>query len=1106
MSKILPRFAKVFLFTCVLLSLATISRASHIVGMDLYYTWVSGNTYKITLVAYGDCASATLTTAYAALPTNTPQICILDGNTNYTSINLTNVPDSTREITPVCPADSLNTACHVPTSAIPGIKQFVYTGTITLPYTSAHWRFLFNGDMQSGTYLAGRAAAITNVLSGTTTELIDTLDNLTDHNSSPRLTVVPTPFFSLNASDNYNPGAVDPDGDSLSFSLVPGMGNSSSGTSCTISGWVNYVGTYSATNPLGTLPGSFSFNQQTGQISFIPNILQRSLVVYNVEEYRSGYMIGTSQREMTFLVLADSGAAPSGGLDSASNGVIDDSVHFHICSNNGPFNITIHGHDTDATLHITLSATGLPASASFNVVNNGTNHPVGTFSWTSTGITPGFYTFYLNFEDNHCPLQHTQTLAYTVEILPIPSISYTLISPATCAGNAVVSVVPGGDGSPWTVTTVNGSGVVIDSLPGLMGAFMDTLAPGNDTLIVYSALSTFCNNATPLIIAPATFVTPTAAHVNPSYCGMNDGSITLSGLNPGELDTIKYNFNGVAQTPVVALASASGTATLTDLCAGPYTNVRVVYGVCSSPPVNVTLANPIFDIGYAAIVQNPSECGVSDGIIQIHGLHPGQTDTLRYDLGGVPQTPVVAYVGVDSTITLSGLAAGAYSNFAVNTMGACPNSPAGCVATLATTLTLVAPPITPNFTFQELLGCRQDTVIFTNTSTPATGLYFHWFFDDGTTDTLRNPVHIYYPVGPTIYTVTLLATNTHCTDSVKIPVSFTNVVHAAFATNPTTAVCQGDTIKFINNSTGINDTYAWSFGNGHADTAKTPYQIYANTGSYTVTLIATDYIPCHDTVSQVVQVDSNSAVSIRATDTVFCRGGQSTFTGIYTLIGLTNVIWDFGDGTSLVNANPAVHSFDITGDLTLTLITQYRACPADTVTRSLRIYPYPNIYLGPDSSMCPGGNAISLYDNINGSNPAASWVWSNGATTPGITVTAPGTYSAAVSIDGCASHDTVIVYNDCYVEFPNVFTPNGDGLNDYFFPRQLLTRGLTTFKMDIYNRWGQLIYTTTSTTGEGWDGKFNDAAQPAGVYIYVIDATFKDGQSEHRQGNITLIR
>ena len=1116
MLKISSCFFRNLLLTGVFLLCGLAAKASHIVGMDLSYQWISGNTYKITLVAYGDCGSAaaftpTSSAPYYTLFSATPRICIYDGNTSVGNLTLNIIPDSTREITPVCPADTANTQCHNLSSTIPGIKKFVYTGTYTLPHTSTHWRFLFLGYMGAGVSPAGRATSITNIITtpNTVTELVDTLNNSFRNNTSPDLTIVPTPYFCLGAADNYNSGAVDPDGDSLSFFLVSGEGTSSGGTSsCTPSGAVTYVAPYTGSAPLGTVPGSFVFDQLTGQVSFTPNILQRALVCYNIEEYHHDTLMGTSQREMTFLVLTCTNTAPKGGLTTATNGTVDDSTHFHICLNNGPFSVNANATETDTTNQITMSATGLPAGSSFTVANNGTNHPLATFSWTSTGVTPGFYTFYVNYTDNNCPLSGSQTLAFTVEILPIPTVSYTIISPATCAAPAVISVAPGGLGTPWTVVVHSPTGTTLDSVLTPTNV-LDTLVPGHDTFIVYSSLSSFCNTVLPFTIAPATFVSPTATFTNPTYCGNNDGTITLSSLDANELDTIKYTYNGVVQPPVVVFTSDTGTTTLTDLCAGPYTNITVSWGHCTTTPIGpLVLDNPAFTMNYIELVQNPTKCGFNDGIIKIHGLHPGQTDTLRYSLGGVPQTPVVTYVGLDSIITISGLGAGTYTSFIANTQGACPNSPAGCTSNVLGPVTLVAPPISPAFTDIVHLGCKQDTVYFTNGSTPASDLTYHWYYGDGTTDTATNPTHIYYPPGPVTYTVTLVITNTHCVDSVKETVNFTNIVHASFTENPTVAVCQGSTITFSNASTGIGNSYVWNFGNGttSTSTSATLSEVYNNTGVYTVTLVATDYIPCRDTVQQLVYVDSNTAISILASDTVLCRGGQVTFTGLYTNIGLTNVVWDFGDGSSLLNVNPAVHSFNTVGDLTVTLTATYRSCPTATVTRPMRIYPYPNIYLGPDTAICPGGDAIPLQDNINAGNPLASWVWSDGTTGSGIMVTSAGYYMATVSIYGCETSDTVWVQNDCYVEYPNVFTPNGDGVNDYFFPRQLLSRGLTSFKMDIYNRWGQLIYETTSTDGRGWDGRFNGVDQPEGAFIYMIDATFKDGQKEHRNGNVTLIR
>jgi gliding motility-associated-like protein len=191
----------------------------------------------------------------------------------------------------------------------------------------------------------------------------------------------------------------------------------------------------------------------------------------------------------------------------------------------------------------------------------------------------------------------------------------------------------------------------------------------------------------------------------------------------------------------------------------------------------------------------------------------------------------------------------------------------------------------------------------------------------------------------------------------------------------------------------------------------------------------------------------------------------------------------------------------------MTTTVAYRACPSATVTRNVTVLPQPQIYLGPDTSLCPGGTPLVLADMVHNANAALyDWIWNTGAATPAITVSGPGVYVASVSYGGCSAVDSVVVKNDCYIDLPNVFTPNADGTNDYFNPRDYLAKGLKTFNMDIYNRWGQLIFHTDQTSGSGWDGSFNNTPQPEGVYIYTISATFNDGQQVDRRGNLTLLK
>jgi gliding motility-associated-like protein len=119
----------------------------------------------------------------------------------------------------------------------------------------------------------------------------------------------------------------------------------------------------------------------------------------------------------------------------------------------------------------------------------------------------------------------------------------------------------------------------------------------------------------------------------------------------------------------------------------------------------------------------------------------------------------------------------------------------------------------------------------------------------------------------------------------------------------------------------------------------------------------------------------------------------------------------------------------------------------------------------------------------------------------------PGKYSLRISNQyGCATTGYVDVHKDCYMDIPNVFSPNGDGINDYFFPRQWLSRNTKRFNMQVYNRWGQVVFETNSLEGRGWDGRFNGIEQAVGVYMYRLEVLFPGGYIEYYDGNVTLVR
>ncbi len=425
----------------------------------------------------------------------------------------------------------------------------------------------------------------------------------------------------------------------------------------------------------------------------------------------------------------------------------------------------------------------------------------------------------------------------------------------------------------------------------------------------------------------------------------------------------------------------------------------------------------------------------------------------------------------------------------------------GCESDRSSAIVTVYDSVIAGFNWDLKYGCKADTVVFTNTSYQATN--YVWDFGDGASSISKDPTHIY--LWQDVNTVKLFARSATCIDSSIQTIDMVHPIKAQFVSD-TDLICQGSAINFTDLSVGTTLSYTWYFGDGATSNSASPAHTYPRTGVYKVMEVITDFVPCMDTAYKVVSVDTISPLSISVTDTVICTGTYITFTGNYSSIGNTGITWSMGNGDSIKDENPVRYGYGTVGTFIITAKALYRVCPEPSASRSVTVIPPPVISLGPDTTICKGSQALVLADRINAGKAGATWSWNTGANTSSISVTEPGTYIATVTIDGCEAQGSVKVDNDCYMNVPNVFTPNGDGLNDYFYPRQYLTSGLSGFKMSIYNRWGVLIFETNALKGAGWDGKFNNTDQPSGVYVYIIDATFKDGQKEHHQGNVTLLR
>jgi gliding motility-associated-like protein len=410
--------------------------------------------------------------------------------------------------------------------------------------------------------------------------------------------------------------------------------------------------------------------------------------------------------------------------------------------------------------------------------------------------------------------------------------------------------------------------------------------------------------------------------------------------------------------------------------------------------------------------------------------------------------------------------------------------------------------LTPSIQPQLHLGCSQDSVKFyAQNGSGDTPSNYAWSFGDGAVSSQKNPFHIYAAQG--IYPVKLVVEKNGCKDSVTYNVDLTHSFSAKFYADD--SACTAQLVSLLNqsptpiNTTIVNTNVIW--GDGTIDNQLT--HTYTTPGNYTIIFILTDAIGCKDSFSRSITVVNSPFVVFNTSQDVICIGQPIVF---LDSVSNTNTFdWNFGDGNSLYDVHNPAHLFDLPGNFTVTLTGRNSVCLTPTnFTKNITVNPYPQVNLGSDTAICSGlTGSILLTNNF----PATgSYLWNTGETTNSILVNTPNHYWLQVSNGNCATTDSVWVKNDCYINIPNSFSPNNDGLNDYFIPREILSSGLLLFKMSIYNRWGEKIYYTDKIDGKGWDGKYNNKPQESGVYIYSMDVVFKNGLRKNFTGNVTLLK
>jgi hypothetical protein len=367
--------------------------ATHLAGCDLTYQCLGGNDYLITLSFYRDCSGIAVEPSYDLYFTS---------SCGTFTVNLPMLSGYPVEITPTCPTQI--TTCSG--GLLYGVQLYVYQKQITLVPCS-DWQISFSGSARNSS----------NNLTGQQNWYIPALMNnlAAPCNTSPQFANLPVTVICQGQTFCYYNNAIDPDGDSLVYSLVtPFQG---AGTP------VSYQGGYSATNPLPSIP-PVSIDTVTGQICMTPTSNFIATTAVRVEEWRSINGVPTLicyvTRDMQINIVSCTNYLPTlAGINPvATQYNVNDTTYTMIACLGDTIDFDVYPYDQDTTQNLTLTNyNGIPGST-FTVTNDSTPNAVGHFHWVPTpGINSNIpQCFLVNVKDDNCPYLGQQTFLYCINV------------------------------------------------------------------------------------------------------------------------------------------------------------------------------------------------------------------------------------------------------------------------------------------------------------------------------------------------------------------------------------------------------------------------------------------------------------------------------------------------------------------------------------------------------------------------------------------------------------------------------------------------------------------------------------------------------------------
>jgi gliding motility-associated-like protein len=782
--------------------------ATHIVGGEIYYEYLGGNDYLITLKIYRDCGPAN--TNQTGFDDNAAVGFFVNGNLDF-SIN---IPTNFTLVNQL-PLELENPCFIIPPELC--VEEAVYESVVNLPpspngYEVVYQRCCRNPSINNLTNPQDLGITLRTEIPGTSQIGMD-------FNSSPVFQEFPPVALCTNGAFIFDHSAVDQDGDSLAYEFCAPLHGGGPDTDAMIIpdppfpppyNQVTYAPGFDALEPIPSNP-QFEIDPATGEITGTPTQQGQYAIGICVKEYRDGELISTVRRDFQFNVTV---------CDPNVSAAIEEQTTEEFCQ----------GLTIDFTSNSVNATSFIWDFGDPNSDNDFSTEP--NPSWTYNEV--GEYEVWLIVNEGWSCEDSTSTI-YEV----YPEVVPTIVEGEFECLNGQETFSFDSDGNfsedvtySWSVNgTDMGTDSVLTSTP---------LNPGEQNTILLTIEDYACTLTDEILID----LPPTPqAQIGPQteFCN----GLTYDFVNESQ-DAESYSWDVDIEGSWDG-GSNSFEPTFTYPDTGHYQVQLTAFAPQTCPTEDIveievyTLLNPSFPV-------EPSQCfNGHDFDFEALGAESSEAQyTWDFSSFANPETSTEQNPQ-NVTFSEAGVFA-VHLNIAEN----------GCERDYLDSVEVIYNPI-PDFTLHHNSGCPPFMVTFTDSSEHSTPINYFWEFGDGSTSNSSNPVHVYQ--NPGIYDVTLtINSNQGCVDEVSysIPdaVEVLSAPDAGFIVDPQTMQAIDPVAQIIDESEGAVSCFYY-FEDGSSSNSCDFLHTFTETGYVDVMQVVTNEFGCTDTAYYPVEISGH---------------------------------------------------------------------------------------------------------------------------------------------------------------------------------------------------------------------------------------------------------